>query len=430
MAKSSKKRRKPMNVPEPAPMGRGNTNPMIFDGNLIVDGDMGKKIHAECAGECSSCAHGCDVIKNEVSPEQSQPMQVMEQPQSPYDNGSMEHMEYKKGVLYFHLPDYSGHFRLNYLLATLLLDSPQLFYPNIAIGSVYGSFPSAIWNGGRVVLGPLVGREEIKNCYRAFNNIGIPLRHTFTNGLIDDKLCYDQYCNQIMLLGDNKFNQVLVKSEELETYIRRTYPDYDVLSSTTKRILSVSDLEKEASKDYKLTVIDYALNRDPDIFFLKDKSKYEILVNAYCIDNCPRRAQHYHEMANDQLHFGHVETEGYEQPIGGCKYIGDDFFVAQANRKDTIHPEEVYGYYAEEGFQHFKIEGRTTNPFDVLESYVQYMVLPEYRDHVRLMILRRLFEDPQQAAQPQIMIMSEKQIKELEEAGQIQRIAGPPLNES
>ena len=43
MAKSSKKRRKPMNVPEPAPMGRGNTNPMIFDGNLIVDGDTGDR---------------------------------------------------------------------------------------------------------------------------------------------------------------------------------------------------------------------------------------------------------------------------------------------------------------------------------------------------------------------------------------------------
>lgn len=380
----------------------------------------------ECCGNCDGnciCESDCHCNKDD-----QQPQQLVAPPQmrSPYDDGLMEHMEYKKGILYFHLPDYSGHFRLNYLFATLLLDSPQMFYPNIAIGSVYGSFPSAIWNGGRVVLGQTIGAEEVKNCYRAFNNIGIPLRHTFTNGLIDEKLCWDRYCNQIMELGNNKLNQVLVKSEALEKYIRETYPDYDVFSSTTKRIMTVPELEKEA-ENYTLTVIDYSLNRNPDIFFLKDKHKYEILVNAYCMDNCPRRSQHYHEMANDQLHFGHVRTEEYDEPVGGCTFIGDDFFTAQENRKDTIHPDEVYGYYAEEGFQHFKIEGRTINPFDVLESYMQYMVLPEYRDKARLMILRRLFAEPQQEMQTQIMIMSAEQIKELETAGQIQRIAGPPL---
>lgn len=343
---------------------------------------------------------------------------------SPYDEGTIEPMEYKKDTLYFHLPDYSGHFKLNYLFTTLLLDSPGMFYPNIAIGSVYGSFPNVIWNGGRVVLGGFAPLEEVKNVYRAFNNIGVPLRHTFTNRLLKETDCYDRYANMIIEAGHNGMNQVLVNAEVFEKYVRKTYPKYPIISSTTKRILTIQELEKESEK-YHLTVIDYALNRNPDIFFLPHKERYELLVNAYCMDNCPRRAQHYHEMANDQLHFGHVHTEGYEQEIGGCPYIGDDFFTAQANRKDTIHPEEIYEYYAEEGFQHFKIEGRTTDPFDVLESYVQYMVVPNYRDKVRLMILRRLFvEEPQQ--QP-LMIVSEEQIKELEKAGQIQRISGPPL---
>lgn len=345
--------------------------------------------------------------------------------QSPYDEGTVESLEYKKGTLYFHLPDYSGHFKLNYLFTTLLLDSPGMFYPNIAIGSVYGSFPNVIWNGGRVILGTFVPLVDIQNVYRAFNNIGVPLRHTFTNRLLTEKECYDTYSNMIMKAGDNGLNQVLVNSEAFEAYVRKTYPKYPILSSTTKRILEISDLERESEK-YHLTVIDYALNRNPDIFFLPHKERYELLVNAYCMDNCPRRAQHYHEMANDQLNFGHVHTEGYECEIGPCPYIGDDFFTAQENRKDTIHPEEIYDYYAEEGFQHFKIEGRTTNPFDVLESYVQYMVLPEYRDRVRLMVMKRLFmEEPQQQ---QLMVVSEDQIRELEKAGQIQRISGPPLS--
>ena len=102
---------------------------------------------------------------------------------------------YKEDKVYFHLPDYHGHFRLNYLIATLLKEEPDVFYPDVAIGSVYGTFPSAIWNGGRVIFGGLASRDDMMQCYKAFNDLGIPLRHTFTNSLITEKLCYDAYCN-------------------------------------------------------------------------------------------------------------------------------------------------------------------------------------------------------------------------------------------
>ena len=104
---------------------------------------------------------------------------------------------YKDDKIYFHLPDYHGHFRLNYLIATLLKEEPEVFYDGVAIGSIYGSFPSAIWNGGRVIFGGLASRDDMVQCYKAFNDLGIPLRHTFTNSLIDEHLCWDAYCNEI-----------------------------------------------------------------------------------------------------------------------------------------------------------------------------------------------------------------------------------------
>ena len=42
------------------------------------------------------------------------------------------------------------------------------------------------------------------------------------------------------------------------------------------------------------------------------------------------------------------------------------------------------------GIQHFKIEGRTMKMPDILESYIYYMILPEYRDKIRLQALRQL----------------------------------------
>ena len=326
----------------------------------------------------------------------------------------------KENMIYFHLPDYSQHFRMNYLLATLMRDCPEYFHPNIAIGSIYGSFPGAIWNGGRLLLGGCVSREDIIQCYKAFNDIGIPLRHTFTNSLIDNKLVWDAYCNEIMKLGDNGLNQVLVNSPDLERYIRETYPNYPVLSSTTKRIKNLDAVVKEQKEgNYHLVVLDYSLNRNPKIFFLDNPDKYEILINAYCCDDCPNRVKHYKEMARDQIHFGHIASEDGND-IGPCKYVGDDFYTALANRKSILKVDEIYGFYKESGFRHFKIEGRTTNTFDVLESYMYYMVKPEYKDHVRLLMLRRIFE-PQQPQQ-QIMIMTPEQIKELEEKGQVTKL--------
>ena len=184
---------------------------------------------------------------------------------------------YKEDKVYFHLPDYSQHFRMNYLITTLLRDSPGFFYPDIEIGSVYGSFPSAIWNGGRVILGGLAMREDIIQCYSAFNDIGVPLRHTFTNSLIDDKLIYDQYCNEIMRIGDNGLNQVLVNSPDLEKYIRETYPSYPIISSTTKRIKDLDQVKEELNKGFGLVVLDYALNRNQDIFFLGIDQDFKFL---------------------------------------------------------------------------------------------------------------------------------------------------------
>ena len=337
---------------------------------------------------------------------------------------------YKEDKVYFHLPDYHGHFRLNYLIVTLLKEEPDVFYPDVAIGSVYGTFPSAIWNGGRVIFGGLASRDDMMQCYKAFNDLGIPLRHTFTNSLITEKLCYDAYCNEIMEHGHDGLNQVLVNAPDLEKYISENYPKYPILSSTTKRIRSVENAQRELEKGYALVVLDYDLNRNPDIFMIDNPGRFEILINAYCVDDCPRRVNHYKSMAQDQIHFGHVPMENPEEEIGPCEYIGDDFWTAMSNRRNTLKVEEIYGFYRENGFKHFKIEGITTNDFDVLESYMYYMIRPECRDSVRLRMLRRMFLE-QQAGPQQIMVMTPEQIKELQEKGQIQfnPNGGPSLDE-
>lgn len=323
----------------------------------------------------------------------------------------------QEDIIYFHLPDYNQHFNLNLLFHDLMQFKPEYFRPNVKIGSVYGSFPGAIWNGGRTILGGFASREDIINCYKAFNDRGIAVRHTFTNSLIKGNMVYDTYCNIIMELGHNGVNEVLVNSPELEEYIREHFPNYPMISSTTKRIKSINKLKEEVNKGYKLVVLDYALNRSGEIYSLPNKEKYEILVDAYCCDDCPNRLKHYKSLAEDQLAFGHLDTEN---PPMGCEYIAEDFYDIMEKRNSFIKADEIYNFYYELGFRNFKIEGRTVNPFDVLESYVYYMGLPEYRDRIRLMMLKQMFAQPQQ--QQPVVIMSQEDINRLQEEGQIHQI--------
>ena len=52
------------------------------------------------------------------------------------------------------------------------------------------------------------------------------------------------------------------------------------------------------------------------------------------------------------------------------------------------------------GFNNFKIEGRTLMAPNVVESYIYYMVKPEFRDIVRLELLTYRSKKPISAIKP------------------------------
>ena len=108
--------------------------------------------------------------------------------------------------------------------------SPELFREGVEIASVYGVFPPSLWNGGRVKYG-VCSKDFVKGVIKAYNKRNIPLRFTFTNPMIEKKHLSDEFCNMVMHLADNGFNECIVMSPILEDYIRKNYPNYKLTSS-------------------------------------------------------------------------------------------------------------------------------------------------------------------------------------------------------
>ena len=49
--------------------------------------------------------------------------------------------------IYWHLPGFCYFRLLNQVLMNLMKDYPDCFEEKYCIGSVYGTFPGAVWNG-------------------------------------------------------------------------------------------------------------------------------------------------------------------------------------------------------------------------------------------------------------------------------------------
>ncbi len=289
----------------------------------------------------------------------------------------------------FHIPDFTRNIRLNLKLIDTIKEHPEWFHEGVKIASSYGAFYSSLWNGGRAMLGQM-NESLILPVMKAYNDRGVPIRYTFTNLMITEEHLNDEFCNKQLQLADNGFNEVIVSTEILEKYIREKYPNYKIISSTCKQIEDMEELKKELEKDFYLVVLDYNLNHRMDILEnISDKGRCELLVNACCIPNCKVRGEHYRAIGKEVI--------AYEEWMGNpvkkimpfpsnpfhCPnpqhtiYDGKDYIT-------VIKPEDIYGKLAPMGYKHFKIEGRSTRRFTVLENYIHYMVKEEYKNICRL----------------------------------------------
>lgn len=295
--------------------------------------------------------------------------------------------------VFWHLPGFCYFRLLNQAVISLMKEYPNCFREGYKIGSVYGTFPGAIWNGGRVVMG-IAGKKEIEGTLRLYNSKGVPVRFTWTNSVLEEKHIYDTYCNLIMRLADNGMNQVLVNMPVLEEYIRREYPNFKLISSTTKRITETGGVLSELQKDYYLVVLDYDLNHNEEALekLTPHADRIEILVNEVCSPGCPRRAEHYAQQSRAQLEFD----------------VGDLFACPNANqrkgfdecmRRPAFISNEEIGSYIDRGFVNFKIAGRGMPQNYVLDSYLYFLVKDEQREFIRGRIdnLLRQYQNAAQA---------------------------------
>ena len=184
------------------------------------------------------------------------------------------------------------------------------------------------------------------------------------------------------MLASEGDNGVIVHSDLLLDYLKKTYSELYFVSSTTKVLTDFRDLENELNRDEFLYVVpDFRLNKSfeklnrlPD----EQKNKVEFLCNECCWFGCYDRKACYENVSRKCL--------GEDCPDHVC--VAPDGNEGYRFSKSMENPafigiEDIQNIYVPMGFSNFKLEGRGLGSAMVLEFLLYYMTKPQYQLHVR-----------------------------------------------
>lgn len=281
---------------------------------------------------------------------------------------------------HFHLPGLFEFYDLYKAFLPLYRNHREWFYDWCDIASIYGSPSDCLWGGGRVGF----GEADAEDVFELMKEFGISSRLTFSNSLLKEEHLSDKKCNELCRLFEKApvKNGVIVYSDLLLDYLKRNFPGFYFVSSTTKVLTDFSDFKMElARNEFSFVVPDFRLNKKFEKLEALDeglKNKVEFLCNECCSPFCQERKICYENVSRKNL--------GLECSDHHCAAPdGDKGYRFSSAMKSPlfIGIDDIQNKYLKMGFSNFKIEGRGLGSAMVLEFLLYYLVRPKYQINVR-----------------------------------------------
>ena len=281
-------------------------------------------------------------------------------------------------IVHYHLPGLFEFGALYRVFLPIYREHREWFYDWCDIGSIYGAPADCLWGGGRVGFGD----DDAEALLSLMGELGISPRLTFSNSLLRQEHLSDRKCNALCARLEREQGGVILHSELLLDYLRKTYPGLYFVSSTTKVLTDFDAFSAEVKRpEFRYVVPDFRLNREfekLDTLGREEKDKVEFLCNECCWFGCADRKACYENVSRKSL--------GQSCPDHICRSPGgkDGYRFSKAMEKPGfIGISHIQNKYRPMGFSNFKIEGRGLGSALILEFLLYYLTKPEYQLHVR-----------------------------------------------
>ena len=279
----------------------------------------------------------------------------------------------------YHLPGLFEFYPLYRVFLPLFRTHREYFYDWCEIDLLCGAPAGCTWGGGRVG----AGQQDPRAVLELVRTYGVSARLTFSNSLLGPEHLADGRCNALCrLFSRTPGNGVIVHSELLLDYLRRTYPGLYFVSSTTKVLTDFSQLRRELDREeFRCVVPDFRLNKALarlEGLSQKQKDKVELLCNECCWFGCPERKACYEAVS--RLNLG---LPGPEHRCAAPDAAEGYRFSKAMENPGFIGLREIREIYLPMGITNFKIEGRSLGSALILEFLLYYLTKPEHQLRVR-----------------------------------------------
>ena len=281
---------------------------------------------------------------------------------------------------------------LNLLFLSFYRDARDIFFDDVAIESVYGGFPGSGLCGGRNNLGTPLRAAEVEKCLARYRDLGVACNVTFTNQFATADAIEADACGRLVLdaldeqsTDSDTPNGVILYTGAMDGFVRSEHPRLRRISSTTKQLESIEATNKEIDV-FDRVVLNYNFTHDEQaISAVEHPEKLEVMANEYCTLACPFRSDHYRATSESQIkgvpcgftcrHKPAPQAWGF---LNGL--VEGDVFLKN---------DQVRHYANDLGVGNFKIVGRGLSRYDVIDSYLYYLVKPEHWYEVRDYLIHR-----------------------------------------
>ena len=277
----------------------------------------------------------------------------------------------------FSLPDSVRTRSLNMFFLNHLWLNPEWFYDDFQIGSVYGVPMFCIWNGNRAFnTAEFTSCGRMKDIFGMYKGFGVDYRLTYTNFMVQEKHLSDIVGNKMAELLNDFGGGVTLSTYIMAEYMLQHYPNLKIGWSVTTdygedKIIKINTLTKAGM----IVILPIEFNNNWEMLEqVENRDNIEILINENCVDNCPKRREHFERSNRAFL----LEDDGIE--FGRCFYPSDKYPDLPRTR---CIPRQDFGKYAAQGFNHFKVAGREGGVYEPVEAtYLNLFVRPQYREQV------------------------------------------------
>ncbi len=248
---------------------------------------------------------------------------------------------------------------------------------------VHGS-PLFSWNSGRVRADLQRSKAELDRACAAYVQRGISVDLTFTNVLLTEKDMSNPAGNSLLqYFSENNrgmHHAVIIGSEALYEHVRKNYPTLRTVSSILRITCDggrgKADAYRALAERYDKVmvhpddVMNFALLEQ-----LENKDQYELIINEYCMRNCPLRPFHYRTLSQQALDYLGHDDRDFQRALSrnGCRHycgmLGDPKVDVVA-----LSTPEIQRLY-DMGFRRFKLQGRGNGNGALLFSDMMRLIL-------------------------------------------------------